>query len=386
MRNEVLPIALLLDSERACDQLRLIGVFTYIRAHAPNWKTTLLPDHAAAETAVGCIADEWHARQAARLAKSRIPTVAMDIRADEFPKSGVRVTHVKVDNGEIAAQAMSHFDAMGTFQAFVYVHDPDLSEWSVLRERRFRKDAARRTKTYFALPHPSSDAGAQLTQVLSRQSKPVAVFCANDKCASDVMNVCKAAELKVPAQVALLGVDNNTFLCDCCEPSLSSVAPDFEREGFLAAKELDRLLRRPQTPARSVRLVRTDGIVVRSSTRPGYSAEILVQTGVDFIRANFSRKISVLSVARAMGVSRRLSELRFRQVRGTSIGAFIADVRIRHAQHLLKTTKMPLDEIARDCGFSNASYLAQAFKRQTGATPRTWATAAVRSSPPPARQ
>lgn len=36
MRNEVLPIALLLDSERACDQLRLIGVFTYIRAHAPN--------------------------------------------------------------------------------------------------------------------------------------------------------------------------------------------------------------------------------------------------------------------------------------------------------------------------------------------------------------
>ena len=378
MRNEVLPIALLLDSERACDQLRLIGVFTYIRAHAPNWKTTLLPDHSAAEMAVGCIADEWHARQAARLAKSRIPTVAMDIRADEFPKSGVRVTHVKVDNGEIAAQAMSHFDAIGTFQSFVYVHDPDRSEWSVLRERRFRKDAARRIRSYFALPHPSVDAGAQLAQVLSRQPKPVAVFCANDKCASDVLNVCKAAELKVPAQVALLGVDNNTFLCDCCDPSLSSVAPDFEREGFLAAKELDRLLRRPQTPPRSVRLARTDGVVVRSSTRPGYSAEILVQTGMDFIRANFSRKISVLSVARTMGVSRRLAELRFRQVRGTSIGAFIADVRIKHAQHLLKTTKMPLGEIARDCGFSNASYLAQAFKRQTGKTPRNWATETAR--------
>ena len=106
-----------------------------------------------------------------------------------------------------------------------------------------------------------------------------------------------------------------------------------------------------------------------------YSVDVLVQTGLDFINSNFHTGITVLSVARAMGVSRRLAELRFRQVKDTSIGAAIVAARIQHAQHLLKTTKMSVGEIARDCGFSSSSYMTRTFKKQTGQTPREWSTA-----------
>ena len=117
------------------------------------------------------------------------------------------------------------------------------------------------------------------------------------------------------------------------------------------------------------------GGVVRSSTRPVYSAEAIVQAGMDFIRGNFAKGITVTSVVRAMRVSRRLAELRFRQVRGTTIGASIAEARIRHAQKLLKTTQMSLDEIAADCGISGANYLARVFRRHVGLSPRAWARA-----------
>ena len=94
---------------------------------------------------------------------------------------------------------------------------------------------------------------------------------------------------------------------------------------------------------------------------------------MDFIRGNFAKGITVMSVACAMRVSRRLAELRFRQVKGTTIGASIAEARVRHAQKLLKTTKMSLAEIAADCGISDASYLVRVFRRHVGLSPRAWA-------------
>ena len=210
---------------------------------------------------------------------------------------------------------------------------------------------------------------------LSGQSGPVFVFCANDRCASNVLSACKSAGVRVPAEVAVIGVDNDTLLCNHSDPTLTSIEPDFEREGYEAAKELDRLLSGPGKPPHRIPLVSGSSVVVRASTRPVYSAEAIVQAGMDFIRGNFAKGITVTSVVRAMRVSRRLAELRFRQVRGTTIGASIAKARIRHAQKLLKTTQMSLDEIAADCGISGANYLVRVFRRHVGLSPRAWARA-----------
>lgn len=356
-------------------RLRLSGIFRYIHERAPNWTTIVKPFDGSALPAAGYIVDMSHAKEFARIARERVPVVALDVEEKLLPDSAAAISTVKIDNREIARLAAAHFRELGRFKGYVYVHDPDMSEWSTIRERRFRKLVSENGAAYAALPHPANDSFRRLLDTLAGQPKPVAVFCANDRCASNVLSACKSAGLKVPADVAVVGVDNDTLLCNYSDPTLTSIEPDFEREGYEAAKELDRLLSHPGKSAHRMPLVRGSGVVVRSSTRPVYSAEAIVQAGMEFIRGNFAQGITVTSVARAMRVSRRLAELRFRQVKGTTIGASIAEARVRHAQKLLKTTKMSLAEIATDCGISDASYLVRVFRRHVGLSPRAWARA-----------
>lgn len=375
MTKYPLTVSLLLACTGGSGRLRLSGIFRYIHERAPNWTTVVRPFDSSALPAAGYIVDGLHAGEFASIARERVPVVTLDVEKKLLPRFSAPVSDVKIDNGEIARLAAAHFRELGRFKGYVYVHDPDRSEWSVLRERNFRKLVAGTGVKYAALPHPAKGSFHQLLDTLSGQSGPVFVFCANDRCASNVLSACKSAGVKVPAEVAVIGVDNDTLLCNHSDPTLTSIEPDFEREGYEAAKELDRLLSGPGKPPHRIPLVSGSSVVVRASTRPVYSAEAIVQAGMDFIRGNFAKGITVTSVVRAMRVSRRLAELRFRQVRGTTIGASIAEARIRHAQKLLKTTQMSLAEIAADCGISGANYLVRVFRRHVGLSPRAWARA-----------
>ena len=375
MTKYPLTVSLLIACTGRSGRLRLSGIFRYIHERAPNWTTVVRPFDSSALPAAGYIVDGLHAGEFASIARERVPVVTLDVEKKLLPRFSAPVSDVKIDNGEIARLAAAHFRELGRFKGYVYVHDPDMSEWSTIRERRFRKLVAVGGAAYAALPHPANDSFRRLLDTLAGQPKPVAVFCANDRCASNVLSACKSAGLKVPADVAVVGVDNDTLLCNYSDPTLTSIEPDFEREGYEAAKELDRLLSRPGKAAHRMPLVRGSGVVVRSSTRPVYSAEAIVQAGMEFIRGNFAQGITVASVARAIRVSRRLAELKFRQVKGTTIGAEIAEARVKHAQKLLKTTKMSLAEIAADCGISDASYLVRVFRRHVGLSPRAWTRA-----------
>ena len=371
MTNHPTTVAISLSCTGASGRQILSGIFDYIHTYSPQWATVMSSFENSVVPIAGCIFGHHHANEVLPLALSGVPMVAIDL-ATAFPKAAAPITHVTVDNRAIARLAAEHFAEVGPFRSYAFVHGQDKPEWSIQRERWFRRQVARKGAAYAEFQHPALDAAGRLMKYLTESAKPIAVFCAHDLCATSVLSACKLAGLKVPSEVAILGVDNDTFLCDHSSPSLSSIEPDFELEGFLAAKELDRMLTHPRQSTRRIRPTPVKGVVVRASTRLGNSADGLVQAGMDFIHNNFSRRISVLSVTRAMGVSRRLAELRFRQVRGAPIGATIIDVRLRHVQHLLKTTKLSVAEIAHDSGFADASYMTRLFRKRTGRTPRDW--------------
>ena len=46
--------------------------------------------------------------------------------------------------------------------------------------------------------------------------------------------------------------------------------------------------------------------------------------------------------------------------------------RMARARTLLRETNLTLDAIAEQCGFCNASYLSNLFRRENGVTPRAW--------------
>lgn len=78
--------------------------------------------------------------------------------------------------------------------------------------------------------------------------KPLALLACNDIRGQQVLNVCRQHDIAVPEQVAVLGVDNDTVLCELSDPPLSSVIPDTDRIGFEAAALLDRLMRGKPRP------------------------------------------------------------------------------------------------------------------------------------------
>ena len=104
-----------------------------------------------------------------------------------------------------------------------------------------------------------------------------------------------------------------------------------------------------------------------------------VSRALDFISHNFSKPISLQSVASEVGLSPcRLSHL-MKEFTGKTVLQLIRQVRIQHAQQLLERTSLGCAEIAYEVGFGDQSYFIKHFRRLTGMTPARYRRA--RSSP-----
>ena len=91
-------------------------------------------------------------------------------------------------------------------------------------------------------------------------------------------------------------------------------------------------------------------------------------SALEFIRQNADKAIKVSDVVQHLGVSRRLADLRFREIQGESILETITRCRLAEIEKRLLTTNLSIRKIARNCGFSSVSYLETLFTRRYGET------------------
>ena len=82
---------------------------------------------------------------------------------------------------------------------------------------------------------------------------------------------------------------------------------------------------------------------------------------------------------RHLGCSRRLADLRFRELQGTSIGEMLITTRLEEVKWMLRSTKEPVDAIAAECGFSNPNYLKNLFKKRFNMTMRDYRKSIAKS-------
>jgi len=99
-------------------------------------------------------------------------------------------------------------------------------------------------------------------------------------------------------------------------------------------------------------------------------AATLVDRAKAIIKTEAVKGITVEALAQRLHVSRRLAELRFREIEGTTISKAIACQKLDAALHLVKTTRYPLARIAEECGFSDAKHLTHRFSIRYGRPPR----------------
>ena len=93
---------------------------------------------------------------------------------------------------------------------------------------------------------------------------------------------------------------------------------------------------------------------------------------MELIRARACEGLCAREVIAAMGTSRRLAELRFREVVGTSILSAIQRQRVERAKWLLEHSSSCMDEIAKRCGYNSVRSLRKVFARGTGMSPIAW--------------
>ena len=216
-----------------------------------------------------------------------------------------------------------------------------------------------------------ADEAADLAGWLRVLPRPAAVMAVHDAAALDVLAAAAEAGLRVPDDLAVLGVDNDESLCETASPPLTSLAPDHVRLGRLAAEALRRRMERPDAPDDELHIAGAT-VVERQSTRPVNPGVALAERAMAFIQRNATRGIGAADVVAHLGVSRTLAGLRFRQVHSETILAAILRVRLEEARRRLSETDAPVSKVAAACGFRSPKHAMRLFKARFGCTMREW--------------
>jgi LacI family transcriptional regulator len=203
---------------------------------------------------------------------------------------------------------------------------------------------------------------------LKELPKPVGVMACCDERGFQVVGACRHAGLRVPEEVAVLGVDNDPVLCEMCLPPLSSIDLDAPRVGYQAAALLDGLMHGAKPPCRPV-LVPPRKLVARLSTDVLAVADPEVAAALRFFRAHACDGIGVRDVLEHVSVSQRVLERKFRQVVRRTPKAELLRVQVARAQELLAESDLSLKVVAERCGFASERYFSDALYRLTGTRP-----------------
>lgn len=209
--------------------------------------------------------------------------------------------------------------------------------------------------------------------------KPCGIFTAYDSLARNVLDTCREAGIHIPSQVQILGVDNETYFCEYSVPTMSSISPDFEGGGFLAAQTLDALMGRKPQPRKN--LFGIAEIVERASTSDISGSGSRVSRARSIIRTELKSSIAVASIARRIGCSTRLLEKDFKAVLGRSVIGEICEARLSKAKDLLRRTARDEASIAAECGYRSVGTLRNAFRAANGTTMRKWREAVRLEAP-----
>jgi LacI family transcriptional regulator len=280
---------------------------------------------------------------------------------------------IAIDSVSIGEMGAKYLLGRG-FRSFAYCGFDEMY-WSRERGESFARMVAEAGfRTYF-FKHRSSrklpswaNMSPLLPKWLKSLTKPVGLMAFNDDCGQMILRACRASEVHVPEEIAVLGVTNSEVTCGLSNPPLSSIALNFEKVGYEAAELLARLMAGDKVTNQKIMLSPTH-VVTRQSTDVLAIEDRDVARAVQYIRQNVKNIMQVNDVVRATSLSRRPLELRFRKILGRSILQEIRHARMSIVCQMLVETNMPLAEIASTLGYSSSYNLNRYFKREVGITP-----------------
>ena len=373
-------VAVLVNLSRPYDREIIRGISRYVHFGAP-WRLYMEEEPAdkipsfTAWSGEGLIVDLDDARIVKAIPQFTGKIVGIGCLApDILWKLGIST--VKTDDQMIAEWAAEHLVERG-LEHFAYcgVRPRGLDQWDAVRRDSFRRRIAKHgyqcsvfTGRHYA-PRNWSLMLAELTDWLLRLPKPIGLMACNDSQGRHVLEACRQSDLRVPEDVAIIGVDNDELVCELAIPPLSSIAQSTEQMGFRAAELLDALMTGHRRRPVHITVPPACLVTRPSSDRTAVDDDVVSQA-LQFVREHaFDYITGVPDVVRHVGVSRSTLETRFKRHLSCTIHEEIQRVRLSMARRLLTCTKLPLDTIAERTGFRTAHYMSAVFRRELGYPP-----------------
>ena len=377
-------VLLLFDTSGAASRRTLKGIATYSKLHGP-WVFFREPPFYVASTfgltritrklpnpktwdVDGVIAHIPHTKHWRKIVPKNVPAI---ISLYTVVKSRDFCNFV-TDDVEIGRMAAEYFIGKN-FRNFAFFGYRNIC-WSQTRGNSFFETLA---KAGF-MAHTLTQSGLESMNTRSKRSgrselgewlcslpKPLALMACNDDRALDVCDACKTMGLHIPHDVAVLGVDNDDLACELANPPLSSIAVNNERAGYEAAALLDQLMSGKNGDNKHITAIPTH-IVTRQSTDIFAVADPEVVNALNFVQQHSTEDIHVDDVVRAVPLSRRVLESRFRKTVGRSILSEIRQARVQQVVQMLVETNLPISEIAKSLSYSGVEHIARYFRREKG--------------------
>ena len=305
---------------------------------------------------------------------SNTPLVCIGAYAPELRYRRKSIAFVTTDDDAIGRAGAEYLTSMGRFRTYGFITLSEGAQRYVLsdRERGFRDWLAAKGievdtyRTASGIERGSSMDITAISEWLKALKKPAAVMATHDLRAAQVIEAASLASVKVPQDLSVIGVDNDTLYCESSNPSITSISPDHVKIGELAAKALNRLMGKSQTHMPISICYSATSTVERQSTKPMPPATLLVERALAFIRQNAIKGIRAADVTAYLGVSRRLADLRFRQIAGVSILEAIQTLRFNEVRRQLIESRLPITKIITNCGFRSESNAKTLFRKRYG--------------------
>ncbi len=393
LRHDDILVAVVVDSSSPYDRAIAMGAAQFARERG-DWRLYVeeeqprrLPDFKD-WPGEGIIASFDDLDVARAVMASGLPVVAVGGGGGGFDPASA-IPYVDTDNARIGCLAAEHLLARALKHFGFYGLPPSpITVWSEARCNAFvgRIKAADRSCTPLIAEYEATQwtlLQAELGAWLASLPKPVGIMACDDVRARHVLEVCRGLGLRVPHEVAVIGVDDDEFVCELSAPPLSSVAQAARRVGYEAARLLDELLARQQTQAAAVEPAATPtrlvvppiGVVARRSTDTLAVGDPVIANVIRSIRERTTRGLTIAELVTESQLSRWQLEERFRRAVGRSIHDDMLHVRLEEARRLVITTDLPMKSITPRAGLSSVAYMTTLFRRHFGMPP-----AAMRSA------
>jgi AraC-like DNA-binding protein len=94
-----------------------------------------------------------------------------------------------------------------------------------------------------------------------------------------------------------------------------------------------------------------------------------IEFGFHMIRNRFRKSSNIKEISQQCGVTREYFTREFQRRYHLAPSQLLKQLRLEHAELLLKTTKMPVGDVSAASGFSDQSTFARLFKKRIGCSP-----------------